>query len=144
MRRSCPGEVRYIDTMISAHGGPSGGVAPILRSGQHRRPDEATMQVVQRGAARVADRPVALAESFYRHLFLLAPEVRAMFPADMTAQNEKLCRALVAAIQALVEPDRYADRMEYDLGALGAVHVRRFGVLPEHYPYVGHALVRAV
>lgn len=102
------------------------------------------MRIVQRGAAQVADRPVALAESFYHHLFLLVPEVRSMFPADMTAQNDKLCRALVAAIQALVEPDRYAATMEGNLRALGRQHDHRFGVLPEHYPYVGHALVRAV
>ena len=102
------------------------------------------MRIVQRGAALVADRPVALAESFYQHLFLLAPQVRSMFPADMTAQNDKLCRALVAAIQALVEPELYAGRMEGNLRKLGKQHGNRFGVLPEHYPYVGHALVRAV
>lgn len=102
------------------------------------------MRLVQRSAALVADRPVALAESFYRHLFEMAPGVRPMFPADMTAQSEKLCQALVAAIQALVEPDRYAEHMEGDLRVLGRQHSQRWGVLPEHYPYVGHALVQAV
>ena len=102
------------------------------------------MAVVQRTAATVAERPVALAEAFYHHLFLLAPEVRAMFPREMTAQNEKLCRALLAAIQALVEPERYAANMERSLLRLGRDHAHRYAVLPEHYPYVGHALVRAV
>ena len=102
------------------------------------------MAVVQRTAATVAERPVALAEAFYRHLFLLAPDVRAMFPREMTAQNEKLCRALLAAIQALVEPERYADSMERSLLRLGRDHAHRYAVQPDHYPYVGQALVRAV
>lgn len=116
----------------------------MLRAGQHQRPDAATMRIVQRGATMIADRPVALAESFYHHLFSLAPGVRSMFPADMTAQNDKLCGALLTAIQALVEPERYADGMERDLEDLGRQHSHRFGVLPAHYPYVGQALVRAV
>ena len=31
------------------------------------------MAIVQQTATVVADRPVALAEAFYRHLFVLAP-----------------------------------------------------------------------
>jgi hemoglobin-like flavoprotein len=112
--------------------------------GAHRRPSPEALQIVQRTAAKVADRPVALAEAFYRHLFAMAPEVRPMFPADMTAQNERLCRALLDSIRALVEPDRYAVQMERALHRLGAQHSARYGVRPEHYPYVGHALVRAV
>jgi hemoglobin-like flavoprotein len=102
------------------------------------------MAIVQRTAAAVAGRPTALAESFYRHLFQLAPAVRDMFPQDMTAQNERLSRALFDAVRALVDPDRHAARMEDNLHKLGADHARRYGVRPEHYPYVGHALVRAV
>src|SRR5262249_29588823 len=90
------------------------------------------------------DRPVALAEAFYAHLFDLAPGVRRMFPRDMTAQNERLCRALLDAIRALVEPERHAAGMERHLARLGAQHAQLYGVEPEHYPYVGHALVRAV
>lgn len=113
--------------------------------GPNRRPTAEAMAIVQASAGSVANRPVALAEAFYDHLFQLAPAVRSMFPADMTAQNDKLCRALLDGIRALVEPDhRYAAEMERVLHRLGAQHVRRWGVAPEHYPYVGHALVRAV
>ncbi|MDR7276136.1 globin domain-containing protein [Catenuloplanes atrovinosus] len=118
--------------------GPSGSL------GDNRRPTAEAMQIVQRTAEKVADRPVALAEAFYRHLFALAPGVRSMFPEDMTAQNERLCRALLDGIRALVEPERYAGQMERALHRLGAHHADRLGVRPEHYPYVGHALVRAV
>jgi hemoglobin-like flavoprotein len=99
---------------------------------------------VRRSAAAVADRPVVLAERFYHHLFELAPAVRDMFPQDMTVQNERLSRALFDAVRALVDPDRHAARMQDNLHKLGADHARRYGVLPEHYPFVGHALVRAV
>ncbi|WP_305786962.1 globin domain-containing protein [Symbioplanes lichenis] len=114
------------------------------RHGPHRRPSAEAMRIVQSTAGAVADRPVVLAEAFYRHLFELVPETRSMFPPDMTAQNEKLCRALLDGIRALTEPDRYAHDMERMLGMLGAHHARYYGVQPEHYPYVGHALVRAV
>lgn len=103
------------------------------------------MRAVQRSAAAVADRPVVLAEAFYDNLFRMAPGVRGMFPPDMSAQQDKLCRALMDSIRALTDPDsRYAAEMERILSRLGADHARRWGVLPEHYPYVGHALVRAV
>jgi hemoglobin-like flavoprotein len=122
-------------------GAPTGGrhVAGVVH-----RPDADTMAVVQRTAAAVSDRPAELAERFYHHLFLLAPALRDMFPADMTAQNERLSRALFDAVRALVDPERNAARMEANLHRLGLDHARRYGVRPEHYPYVGHALVRAV
>jgi hemoglobin-like flavoprotein len=102
------------------------------------------MAIVHRTAAAVADRPSVLAERFYHYLFELTPAVREMFPQDMTAQNERLARALLDAVRALVDPDRYAARMENNLRELGAHHARRYGVRPEHYPFVGHALVRAI
>jgi hemoglobin-like flavoprotein len=113
-------------------------------SGPLERPDRQAMTVVQRTAAVVADRPVALAEAFYQHLFELAPGVRSMFPEEMSAQNEKLCRALFQCVRALVSDDREATEMERVLRRLGADHAERYAVLPEHYPYVGHALARAV
>jgi len=113
-------------------------------AGRLGRPDPEAMAVVQRSAAKVAARPIALAEAFYKHLFALAPGVRPMFPKDMTAQNDKLCRALLDCIQALTGTDRAASEMEWALRRLGTRHADRFAVHPEHYPYVGHALVRAV
>ena len=109
-----------------------------------QRPTPEVMAIVRRTAEAVADRPAALAERFYLHLFELAPAVRDMFPQDMTAQNERLSRALFDVVRALVDPDRHGARMEANLHRLGADHAYRYGVRPEHYPYVGHALVRAV
>lgn len=104
------------------------------------RPDPTTIELVRRSCASVAEQPLILIEAFYRHLFALAPQVRPMFPADMTPQNEKLGSALLHVVGALDDPD-WVERM---LRGLGAAHHRRHGVLAEHYPYVGRALVRAV
>ena len=128
--------------------GPYGASVPRLTSthwgSSLERPDAEAMAVVARTAAAVADRPVALAEAFYEHLFELAPAVRMMFPADMTAQNDKLCRALFACIEALVTGPEETSVMEHGLRRLGTHHTGRYAVRSEHYPYVGQALVRAV
>ncbi len=73
---------------------------------------------------------------FYATLFVLAPEVRPMFPASMTAQNDKLLTALGHLLTHVDNPDvlgAYA-------GRLGADH-RRFAVERHHYPLVGQALL---
>jgi hemoglobin-like flavoprotein len=114
------------------------------RIGPLERPTPEAMAIVRATASAVADRPAALAERFYHHLFDIAPGVRSMFPKDMTAQNERLSRALFDAIRALVDSEAHAARMEQNLHRLGTDHAHRYGVQPMHYPYVGHALVRAV
>ena len=108
-----------------------------------RRPSDETIAVVVDSCSAVADRPVVIVERFYEHLFALVPETRAMFPADMTMQNEKLCKALLDAITSLGAPGG-PDATEAALRRMGAWHGRRHSVVPEHYPYVGRALVRAI
>jgi hemoglobin-like flavoprotein len=105
------------------------------------RPDAATIAKVRQSCAAVADRPVQLAESFYEHLFELAPSVRGMFAEDMTLQHERMCRIL---LEAVTLADQNPEAVELLLHQMGAQHARHFDVVPEHYPYVGRALVRAV
>jgi hemoglobin-like flavoprotein len=104
------------------------------------RPDAATIQIARESCAAVADRPVALAESFYWHLFDMVPEVRAMFPADMSMQHERMSRTLVDAVKGADDPAA----VERLLQRMGGAHARNHAVIPEHYPHVGRALVRAV
>lgn len=104
------------------------------------RPDADTIQIARDSCAAVADRPAALAESFYAHLFDMVPEVRGMFPADMSMQNERMSRALVEAVRGADDPAA----VERLLQRMGAAHSRNHSVIPEHYPHVGRALVRAV
>jgi hemoglobin-like flavoprotein len=104
------------------------------------RPDAQTIEIARESCAAVADRPAQLAECFYEHLFELAPQVRAMFPADMSIQHERMSRTLVDAVRAADDPAA----VERLLQRMGAAHGRNHSVVAEHYPYVGRALVRAV
>lgn len=104
------------------------------------RPDAETIQIARESCAAVADRPAALAESFYAHLFELAPQVRTMFPEDMSVQHERMSRTLTDAVRAADDPAA----VERLLQRMGAAHGRNHAVVAEHYPYVGRALVRAV
>lgn len=105
-------------------------------------PSPAVIALVRRSCAAVADRPVALAEAFYEHLFEMAPHARAMFPPDMTEQMQKMSDTLLTAIATLAGGDT-AD-LQTVLRHLGAQHRTHYGVAAEHYLYVGHALTRAV
>jgi hemoglobin-like flavoprotein len=112
--------------------------APILV----RRPAPEVIAAVSASCQAVADRPVRLAEAFYEHLFEIAPQARTMFPADMTAQMQRMSDTLVGAIAQLEKFD--TAQLEAALRRLGADHRTRYGVEAEQYRYVGHALTRAV
>ena len=83
--------------------------------------------------SQAGDRPVAY---FYGRLFAENPELRSMFPAAMDAQRDRLFRALTRIVQSLDTPEE----MEPYLSQLGRDH-RKYGVLAEHYPAVGQALL---
>ncbi|HVD17872.1 MAG TPA: globin domain-containing protein [Propionibacteriaceae bacterium] len=73
---------------------------------------------------------------FYSHLFLSHPEVRSMFPIQMTAQREKLVTALGAVVSNVESLDDVVPILEQ----LGRDH-RRFSVVTEHYSAVGASLL---
>ena len=73
---------------------------------------------------------------FYGRLFAENPELRPMFPAAMDAQRDRLFRALTRIVHSLSAPEQ----MEPYLSQLGLDH-RKYGVLTEHYPAVGRALL---
>ena len=82
---------------------------------------------------QAGDRAVAY---FYGRLFAGNPELRPMFPAAMDAQRDRLFRALTRIVHSLGTPEE----MEPYLSQLGLDH-RKYGVLAEHYPAVGRALL---
>jgi NAD(P)H-flavin reductase/hemoglobin-like flavoprotein len=82
---------------------------------------------------RAGDKAVAY---FYGRLFAENPELRPMFPAAMDAQRDRLFHALTRIVHSLSKPDE----MEHFLRHLGLDH-RKYGVLAEHYPAVGRALL---
>lgn len=75
------------------------------------------------------------AASFYRHLFRIAPETRALFRGDMEAQGAKLMGTLGVVVGQLHALGAVLPAVR----ALGRRHVG-YGVRPEHYVAVGEAL----
>ncbi|NUR30055.1 MAG: flavohemoprotein [Catenulispora sp.] len=80
-----------------------------------------------------------LAGYFYARVFLGRPEVRDLFPVTMDVQRARLLGAIVNAVQAVDDPERFD---EY-LRSLGRDH-RKYQVVPEQYEVVGAALLEAL
>ncbi|NYH53195.1 hemoglobin-like flavoprotein [Nocardiopsis arvandica] len=103
-------------------------------------PAPAVIEAVRHSCSSLPHGSTRLAERFYQNLFSMAPEVRAMFPENMRTQKERMAFALLEVVHYLDQPDEVAGYLRQ----LGAQHRRELAVEPEHYPYVGRALVRAV
>ncbi|GAA1574843.1 FAD-binding oxidoreductase [Actinomadura kijaniata] len=73
---------------------------------------------------------------FYGRLFAENPRLRALFPPAMDLQRDRLFHALTRIVWSLDSPET----LSAYLGQLGRDH-RKFGVLREHYPAVGDALI---
>ena len=97
-------------------------------------PDQ--VKLVQDSFAKVAPISQKAAELFYGRLFEIAPQVRAMFPDDMTEQRKKLMATLAIVVQGLNNLDAILPAAS----ALAKRHVS-YGAEPAHYPVVGQALL---
>lgn len=97
-------------------------------------PDQ--VKLVQESFAKVAPISDKAAELFYGRLFEVAPQVRAMFPDDMTEQRKKLMATLAIVVNGLTN-------LETILPAAGALAKRHvdYGAQAAHYPVVGAALL---
>ena len=96
----------------------------------------AQIKLVQESFAKVAPISEQAAVIFYDRLFELAPQVRAMFPNDMTEQRKKLMATLAVVVNGLAN-------LETVLPAASALAKRHvaYGARPAHYPVVGGALL---
>jgi nitric oxide dioxygenase len=97
-------------------------------------PEQVTL--VQESFAKVAPISGQAAVMFYDRLFEIAPQVKAMFPADLTEQRKKLMATLAVVVNGLAN-------LESVLPAASALAQRHvgYGAKPEHYPVVGAALL---
>jgi nitric oxide dioxygenase len=91
---------------------------------------------VQDSFAKVAPISGKAAELFYGRLFEIAPQVRAMFPDDMSEQRKKLMATLAIVVQGLNNLDTILPAAS----ALAKRHVS-YGAEAAHYPVVGQALL---
>lgn len=81
----------------------------------------------------------AVVERFYQLLFADHPQLRLLFPSDMTQQKAHL----LAAVGLVVKHADNLGSLEQPLQEMGARHVR-YGARPEHYPVVRDTLVLAL
>lgn len=81
----------------------------------------------------------ALATEFYKRLFSAQPQLRPMFPTDLTAQKQKLIDSLDFVVKTLDHPEGVRDALK----EMGKRHVG-YGAKPEHYPIVREHLVAAM
>jgi len=86
------------------------------------------IKLVQDSFAKVAPIADQAAVMFYDRLFAVAPQVKAMFPADMTEQRKKLMVMLAAVVNGL-------GNLETVLPAASALARRHvnYGAKAEHY-----------
>ncbi|WP_446217444.1 globin domain-containing protein [Micromonospora sp. IBHARD004] len=80
-----------------------------------------------------------LSSHFYARLFLLDPELRKLFPVQMSGQGNRILEAIVTATQTVGDPESFD---EY-LRALGRDH-RKYHVEATHYETMGVALLDAL
>ncbi|HEY3677752.1 MAG TPA: globin family protein [Bradyrhizobium sp.] len=97
-------------------------------------PDQ--IKLVQQSFAKVAPISEQAAVLFYDRLFEVAPQVKSLFPADMTEQRKKLMATLAVVVGGLGNLDSILPAAS----ALATRHVS-YGARPEHYPVVGGALL---
>ena len=97
-------------------------------------PDQ--VKLVQQSFAKVAPISETAAVLFYDRLFEIAPQVKAMFPSDLTLQRKKLMATLAVVVNGL-------GNLESVLPAASALAKRHvgYGARAEHYPVVGAALL---
>ncbi|MGZ3412169.1 MAG: globin family protein [Xanthobacteraceae bacterium] len=97
-------------------------------------PEQVTL--VQESFAKVAPISDVAATLFYDRLFEIAPEVKQMFPSDMTEQRKKLMVTLAYVVTGL-------DKLDAILPAASALAKKHvdYGVKPSHYAPVGAALL---
>jgi len=94
---------------------------------------------VKTNFTEISAEPRALASRFYEALFEAAPNLRSLFPADLTSLQGHFEAALALVVRNLED----VAVLQESLGDLGAQHVH-WGARPEDYFVVRDALIRAV
>lgn len=94
------------------------------------------VKLVQDSFKKVAPIADTAATLFYDRLFAIAPELRSLFPSDLTEQKKKLIQMLATAVGNLHQVETILPAVE-DLGRRHS----GYGVTDKHYEPVGAALL---
>src|SRR5919198_267977 len=86
-------------------------------------------------------RPMAdrIAESFYFHMFEIAPHLRKLFTGNMKTQGAMLMTSLELAVSSLDDMESILPSVQ----ALGERHIS-YGVKKEYYPYAKESFLWAL
>jgi nitric oxide dioxygenase len=86
-------------------------------------------------------RPMAdrIAESFYFHMFEIAPHLRRLFTGNMKTQGAMLMTSLELAVSGLDDMESILPSVQ----ALGERHIS-YGVKKEYYPYAKESFLWAL
>ena len=97
------------------------------------------IDLIRTSYADVAARPRQLASRFYEELFAVAPNLRPLFPGDLTSLQGHFEAALALVVRNLDE----MSALRESLRDLGAQHVH-WGARPEDYVTAREALIAAI
>ncbi|MET8801563.1 globin domain-containing protein [Streptomyces sp. NPDC004546] len=112
---------------------------PAQRPASAAQEGSADAVLIRRTMAEIGPIADKVTSYFYALLFVRHPELRALFPAAMDIQRERLLKALLTAAEYL---DNTSVLVDY-LQNLGRGH-RKYGTRAEHYPAVGECLIGAL
>jgi len=94
---------------------------------------------VKASHSEVASQPRLLASHFYKELFTRAPNLRPLFPGDLTSLQGHFEAALALVVRHLDD----MNALRESLRELGAQHVH-WGARPEDYVTAREALIAAI
>ena len=97
------------------------------------------VELVLATTARLRPELDEVADDFYSRLFTARPDLRALFPDDLTEQRHKFALELDAITGAIPDFERFRKRAE----ELGERH-RGYGVRPSYYAPLREALLAAL
>ncbi|MEU7224853.1 globin domain-containing protein [Streptomyces chrestomyceticus] len=120
------------DSVTGAAGAADTGVRPSVAVS----PDAMLIRRTLDEIEPVADKVTSY---FYALLFVHHPGLRALFPAAMDVQRDRLFKALLTSVENVDDTDYLTEYLSH----LGRGH-RKYGTLPEHYPAVGECLLSAL
>lgn len=101
--------------------------------------EEAEIELLRESLVFLQERKDLAAAVFYENLFEIDPDLRPMFDDDLTEQSNKALFAFGAVVAQIHDIDACREMTR----GLAIRHVT-YGVVPDHYPKVGAAVLATV
>lgn len=112
---------------------------PVQRLAPAFEEGSADAVLIRRTMAEISPVADKVTSYFYALLFVRHPDLRALFPAAMDLQRERLLKALLLVAEHLDDTALLMDHLQN----LGRGH-RKYGTRAEHYPALGECLIGAL